>query len=135
MTPVKELSRLVKLGLLPCDAVVSPYLLYRTARLREPTVPSLQSTRNAQVHENVPDSVLGARGGGNCANVNDAFCNERWACRETHPVGTPFKTFDHGGTTYYHASRNCGQACVDDDASISYGFVVKSQADSCTAPL
>ena len=28
----------------------------------------------------------------------------------------------HGGTTYYHASRNCGQACLDDDACISYDF-------------
>uniref|UniRef100_A0A7S1AY12 Apple domain-containing protein n=1 Tax=Noctiluca scintillans TaxID=2966 RepID=A0A7S1AY12_NOCSC len=73
----------------------------------------------------------GQGGGGNCANVIDAFYNERWACRETHPVGTPFKTFDHGGTTYYHASRNCGQACLDDDACISYDFVVGSQADSC----
>ena len=62
---------------------------------------------------------------------SDAFCDERWACRETHPVGTPFRTFDHGGTTYYHASRNCGQACLDDHACISYDFEVGSQADSC----
>ena len=57
--------------------------------------------------------------------------NERWACRETHPVGTPYRTFDHGGTKYYHASRNFGQACLDDDACVSYDFVVGSQADSC----
>ena len=29
------------------------------------------------------------------------------------------------------ASRNFGQACLDDDACISYDFVVGSQADSC----
>ena len=62
---------------------------------------------------------------------SDAFCNERWACQENHPVRTPFKTFDHGVTTYYHASRNCGQACIDDHSCISYDFVVGSQADSC----
>ena len=55
--------------------------------------------------------------------VIDAFYNERWACRDT-----PSKTFDHGGTAYNHVSRNCGQACLDDDVYISYGFIVGSQA-------
>ena len=54
--------------------------------------------------------------------IQPSVLNERWACRETHPVGTPFRTSDHGGTTDYHASRNCGQACLDDDACISYDF-------------
>ena len=66
-----------------------------------------------------------------CRRFQPSVRNERWTCRETHPVGTPFRTFDHGGTTYYHASRNCSQACLDDDACISYDFVVGSQADSC----
>ena len=29
------------------------------------------------------------------------------------------------------SSRNIGKACLDDDACISYDFVVGSQADSC----
>ena len=57
--------------------------------------------------------------------VIDAFYNERWACRDT-----PSNTFDHGGTAYYHASRNCGQACLDDNVYISYDFVVGSQAQA-----
>ena len=44
-----------------------------------------------------------------------------------HVTDTPSKTFDHGGTAYYHASRNCGQACLNDDVCISYDFVVGSQ--------
>ena len=42
--------------------------------------------------------------------VIDVFYNERWACRDT-----PSKTFDHGDTAYNHVSRNCSQACLDDD--------------------
>ena len=72
------------------------------------------------------------RGGGNFANVIDSLYNERWACRETHPVDTLFKAFDHGGTAYYRASRNCVQACLDDDVCISYDLVgSQAQADSC----
>ena len=43
---------------------------------------------------------------------------------------TLLKTFDHGGTAYNRASRNCGQACLDDDVCISYDFVVGSQAQA-----
>ena len=41
---------------------------------------------------------------------------------------TTSKTFDHDGTTYYHASRKCSQTCLDDDVYISYDCVVGSQA-------
>ena len=40
------------------------------------------------------------------------------------PSAHLFKTFDHGVTTCYNASRNCGQACLDDHACISYDFEV-----------
>ena len=33
-------------------------------------------------------------------------------------------------TAYYHASRNCGQACLDDDIYISCDSVVGSQAQA-----
>ena len=55
--------------------------------------------------------------------VIDAFYNERWACRDTSS-----ETFEHGGTTCNHVSRNCGKACLDDDVYVSYGFIVGSQA-------
>ena len=36
----------------------------------------------------------------------------------------------YSGTAYYHASRNCGQACLDDNVYISCDSVVGSQAQA-----
>lgn len=54
--------------------------------------------------------------GGACSEVVDAFYNERWSCAEMSLFGEPFRTGVEGSL------RKCRQACLDDEACLSFDF-------------
>ena len=58
----------------------------------------------------------GQGGGSTCANVIDAFFNERWRCTDTPVFGTPFAESNEG------SQRKCRQACMNDEICLSYDF-------------